>query len=255
MEQDNGVHFSLFKPHNEYSRRNRNIILSMLVIWAVAVFGFQIMLRVFEKPTPEPSFIEFEKAWPSMLSGNSSIEQQQELTRSLLMVVGKTSVKPNDKAILDSALTLIVFNLANDSLSTLVKAEVATQKEAISRLPKADDAEYLAIQETVRSTKANIAIMLCPLLGFSQEGLEATLLPFHLLPNVETLSPDLIKAVETTMARYAIHNQSFLTDRRFIGFPFHYFYTAVFLLILFVLLCYLYNVRIERLQKKFGIEE
>jgi len=39
------------------------------------------------------------------------------------------------------------------------------------------------------------------------------------------------------------------------GFPFHYFYTAVFLLILFVVLCITYNLLIEWRLKKEGVKE
>jgi putative solute:sodium symporter small subunit len=57
------------------------------------------------------------------------------------------------------------------------------------------------------------------------------------------------------MSLYLIHNQSALTDTKFLGFPFHYFYTAVFLLILFVGLCWLYCVRTDIFNKKYGIED
>ena len=57
------------------------------------------------------------------------------------------------------------------------------------------------------------------------------------------------------MDKFLIHNRSVLTDTTFIGFPFHYFYTAVFLLVLFVGLCYLYAKQIERLNNQFGIDD
>jgi putative solute:sodium symporter small subunit len=57
------------------------------------------------------------------------------------------------------------------------------------------------------------------------------------------------------MGLYLIHNRSALTDAKFLGFPFHYFYTAVFLLILFVGLCWLYCVRTDMYNKKYGIED
>jgi putative solute:sodium symporter small subunit len=58
-----------------------------------------------------------------------------------------------------------------------------------------------------------------------------------------------------TMGLYLIHNRSVLTDAKFLGFPFHYFYTAVFLLILFIGLCWLYCVRTDMFNKKYGIED
>ncbi|RKX20065.1 MAG: hypothetical protein DRP35_06675 [Candidatus Zixiibacteriota bacterium] len=42
---------------------------------------------------------------------------------------------------------------------------------------------------------------------------------------------------------------------RFLGFPFHYFYTAVFLLVLFVGLCWIFCFQTDRIYKKLGIEE
>lgn len=57
------------------------------------------------------------------------------------------------------------------------------------------------------------------------------------------------------MKLYMTHNQSVLTNAKFLGFPFHYFYTAVFLLILFVFLCWLYCVITDRVNIKLGLEE
>jgi len=57
------------------------------------------------------------------------------------------------------------------------------------------------------------------------------------------------------MGLYLFHNRSVLTDSKFLGFPFHYFYTAVFLLMLFVGLCLLYCLRTDLFNKKYGIED
>ena len=47
-------------------------------------------------------------------------------------------------------------------------------------------------------------------------------------------------ALPTIMELYLVHNRSTLTDTRFLGFPFHYWYTSQFLLILFVSLCWIF---------------
>ena len=52
-----------------------------------------------------------------------------------------------------------------------------------------------------------------------------------------------------------IHNQSVLTDTIFLGFPFHYFYSALFLLTLFVLICLVYCFKIDTLMKKYDMEQ
>ena len=64
MESSDNYNFSLFKPRNLHGKKNRNVILTMLLIWAVAVFGFQFLLRGIEKPTPEKTLTVFESIWP-----------------------------------------------------------------------------------------------------------------------------------------------------------------------------------------------
>ena len=72
---------------------------------------------------------------------------------------------------------------------------------------------------------------------------------------MESFSDANMKIFEETMDLYLIHNRSVLTDTKFLGFPFHYFYTAVFLLVLFVGLCWLYCVRTDMFNKRYGIED
>ena len=43
---------------------------------------------------------------------------------------------------------------------------------------------------------------------------------------------------------------SWLTDARFLGFPFHYWFTAQFAILAFLLLCLLFNYRYDRLISK-----
>ena len=82
------------------------------------------------------------------------------------------------------------------------------------------------------------------------------LLPFSIVKaNSNILSEDVIKALPDIMELYLVHNQSFLTDFNFLGFPFHYWYTVQFLLILFVVLCLIYAVAIEKTNKKFNFVE
>jgi putative solute:sodium symporter small subunit len=71
--------------------------------------------------------------------------------------------------------------------------------------------------------------------------------------NTGKLTSETINSLPGIMKKYLIHNQSFLTDFKFLGFPFHYFYTAIFLLILFVGLCWLYCVKADSLNAKLGI--
>jgi putative solute:sodium symporter small subunit len=73
--------------------------------------------------------------------------------------------------------------------------------------------------------------------------------------NILSLSDEAKTNLPGIMEKYLVHNQSILTDAKFLGFPFHYFYTAVFLLILFVGLCWLYCVRSDRRNVILGIED
>ena len=57
------------------------------------------------------------------------------------------------------------------------------------------------------------------------------------------------------MELYLVHNQNFFTDFTFLGFPFHYWYTAQFLLILFVVLCIIYAVAIDKANMKHNFVE
>jgi putative solute:sodium symporter small subunit len=61
--------------------------------------------------------------------------------------------------------------------------------------------------------------------------------------------------IPNIMKLYLVHNQNFFTDFEFIGFPFHYWYTAQFLLILFVVLCLIYAVVIDRSNVKHDFVE
>jgi putative solute:sodium symporter small subunit len=92
--------------------------------------------------------------------------------------------------------------------------------------------------------------------GLEKYSLKAKLLPFTLKADkLTSLTEEDKTKVPATMAKYLIHNQSFLTDFKFLGFPFHYFYTAVFLLILFVGLCWIYCYRTDKKMTKFEVVE
>ena len=45
---------------------------------------------------------------------------------------------------------------------------------------------------------------------------------------------------------------SWLTDARFLGFPFHYWFTGQFAILAFILLCILFNWRYDRLISREG---
>ena len=70
-----------------------------------------------------------------------------------------------------------------------------------------------------------------------------------------TMNYSKLTALPGAMEKYLIHNRSFLTDSSFLGFPLHYFYTAQFLLILFIVLCLIYAKAVDKKNTRLGIEE
>lgn len=44
---------------------------------------------------------------------------------------------------------------------------------------------------------------------------------------------------------------SALTSATFLGFPFHYWFTGQFLIVWFILLCFLFNILVDRLTERY----
>ena len=94
MEQNNNdYHISFFKPTTERARFNRNIVILLVCIWVVAIFGFQILLRIMQKPTPEEAYVQFENIWDNVKNGEASENDYQVLAQTSLSVLGKISFK------------------------------------------------------------------------------------------------------------------------------------------------------------------
>ncbi|MCP3931453.1 MAG: DUF4212 domain-containing protein [Bacteroidetes bacterium] len=135
-------------------------------------------------------------------------------------------------AALKNAFTAVVYSILPDSeKEMLVEAsgKVATDKNVdLSYVIKA-----LGIENDL-SRKAVVPYAIEPL----QDGVKGM------------ISPEIPKI----MSKFLIHNQSVLTDTKFLGFPFHYFYSAVFLLALFVIICLVYCKAIDKVMKKHEME-
>ena len=72
MESEkNDYHISFFKPTTDSARRNRNMVVQFVLIWAVAIFGFQILLKLIEKPVPEQAFVSYESVWTDIKEGDT----------------------------------------------------------------------------------------------------------------------------------------------------------------------------------------
>ncbi|MBD3267637.1 DUF4212 domain-containing protein, partial [bacterium] len=166
--------------------------------------------------------------WASMQSGNASTEQKQEFARVCLSVLGKNiAVKDEHKEVLKDALTQTVLGMVSAEKRPIVTG--SDKKEA--------------------AAAAAAAIELSPE-GF--DPLRYDLLPYSLLSSPSEKLSDELPAI---MELYLVHNQSFLTDFRFLGFPFHYWYTAQFLLILFVVLCLIYAYQTDRSNEKYNFPD
>lgn len=248
-KETNGYHISLFKPTTERARFNRNLIVWLASIWFVAIFGFQIALRVFQKPTPEPSFIAFENVWENVSDGTASEAEYQQFAFSALSVLGKVAIGADERLVLDNAVSHSLFMIYPDSMKEFLTEEIATFEKLKSEITDIGDETYLA--EKIRLKK-----LFSPKLGLDKSDIRTDVLPLELSAvNINLLTDETVNKLPSIMGKYLVHNQSFLTDAKFLGFPFHYFYTAVFLLILFVGLCLVYCLRIDRRNAILGIKE
>jgi uncharacterized membrane protein len=256
MESSDQYNFSIFSPRNLHGRKNRNVILIMLAIWAVAVFGFQFLLKAIEKPTPEKTLTLFESEWSDMLNGNLDQVDYHVILNSLLMVKGKNTVLSKDQQLLSAAISSVTFTMVPDSLRPMVMEKVAGLEVMHSDIASLKDQQYMDLKFRIQDASASLISILEPFTGYTTTNLEAPILAASLQKDYPaTLTEPSLDRLPDLMKLYLTHNQSVLTDTKFLGFPFHYFYTAVFLLVLFVTLCIVYNRLIEWRLNKEGIVE
>ncbi len=234
-------HISFFRPTTKLAKFNRNLSIVLLLIWAIGIYGFQVVLKVMEKPTPEQAFINFEQVWPNVKTNSASVDEKQVFIRSALSVLGKVTIKVDDRAVLNNAVNHVYFDLLpidqsesyHQRLNSFEAAELGTDN-------------YIEIKNSLSADASKV-------IDVPSYSLEAKLIPVEL---VAAKSPGVnIDKIEAVMTKYLIHNQSVLTDTIFLEFPFHYFYTGVFLMILFVGICWFYCVATDRAMRKLGIVE
>ncbi len=238
-------HISFFKPTTPQAVANRNMVIWLVLIWFVAIFGFHFLLWLIEKPTPQPAFTTFEKVWPKIEAGTANETEIQQFGQSTLSVLGKMALASDERVLLDKAMSWSLFQLSNKK--ELLVEKIRDFEKLKSEITELSDPDYIA-------AKKKLSDELSPLLNISALDVRSKILPLELTStNIEKLSETTKQRLPLIMKKYLIHNRSFLTDFKFLGFPFHYFYTAVFLLILFVGLCWLYCVRTDQLNAKLGI--
>ena len=117
--------------------------------------------------------------------------------------------------------------------------QISALKSYKAQIAQATDQEYLDIKMKVGETYKILTDITSPYSGFNYGSLEAAIIVASLVDKYpESFDDNSYARLPDIMKLYLTHNQSVLTDTKFLGFPFHYFYTAVFLLILFI--CTLY---------------
>jgi putative solute:sodium symporter small subunit len=237
----NEYHVSFFKPVSPRATKNRNMTLWLVAIWAVAIFGFQILLKVTGKPTPEPAHVEFIQVWDKVQSGNADDQEMIVFSKSVLQVLAKVYIKADFKSALENAFSWSVFQLVDEEEEQFL-GYVHDFERVMNQNSSILDSEYLSLKLTLES---NISA----LLNITSEDARRIAIPFSVKSNaIKHFSEENKAIVASAMDLYLIHNRSVLTDTKFLGFPFHYFYTAVFLLCLFIGLCWIYCVRTDKIE-------
>ncbi|HAF31192.1 MAG TPA: hypothetical protein DCG75_19305 [Bacteroidales bacterium] len=245
----NDYHISFFKPTTVQAKLNRNLAIKLILVWAVAIFGFQYLLKVIEKPTPEVAYTNYEKVWENILSENASTEQMQIFAHTSLSVLGKGFCKPNEKEALNNAVSWVSYQLADSSQKEQLLIKTKEFENLKTEITSISDPQYIELKNSLSELGSNI-------LGLQSNDPRTKIVSLELVSSeMELFKAENKELIPAIMSTYLIHNQSFLTDFKFLGFPFHYFYTAVFLLVLFVFLCWLYCVRIDKMYLRLDIEE
>ncbi|MDA3890327.1 MAG: DUF4212 domain-containing protein [Salinivirgaceae bacterium] len=249
MNNENNYHISFFKPTTDRAKYNRNMVIWLIGIWTVAIFGFHILLRVIEKPTPEPQLIAFNEVWENVKSNNASNDEIKTFANSALHVAGKVFINTEHRAALDNGISWATMQLADSSQKVALTSAIANFETATENAQAITDANYI-------QAKKELGALSIAVLGLNPDEVLAKILSLELRSSgIEKITDENISIIETCMPHYTIHNRSVLTDTKFLGFPFHYFYSAVFLLILFIGLCWLYCYRVDKYNEKIGIAD
>ncbi len=231
MEGTTNYEINFFKPRTAFLKDNVRIITIGITIWFVCVFGFHILLKIVEKRTPEPGYVVYEQVYPKLTDGSASVEDNVSIAKVYLGLIAKSiALQKSDP--LKEAFTAAVY-----------AATPAAEKDAFKALT-ADAAGNKSVDITP----------ILKVLGVEDNIVLKGVVPFALAPMSDKELSVTAPEIPAIMDKYLIHYQSFLTDSKLFGFPFHYFYSAVFLLTLFNLICLVYCYVIDGVMKKHGME-
>lgn len=231
MDGTTNYQINFFKPRTAFLKENVRIIVIGLAIWAISVFGFHILMKIVEKRTPEAGYVTYESVYPKLADNSATVEEKTEMAKVYLSLIGK-SITLQKSEPLKGAFTSLVYDILPDG-----------EREAFK-------AATVAI-ETDKSTDVTGVVSA---LGIGEDIVLKGVVPYALVPVSAEPPPATADEIPGIMDKYLIHYQSFLTDSKLFGFPFHYFYSAVFLLTLFNLICLVYCKVIDGVMKKHGME-
>ncbi len=239
---------SFFRPTTQRALANRNLIIKLFLLWAVAIFGFQVLLKLVEKPVPEEALLRFTPAWEQIVAGEAAEYDFQAAGQSMVQAMGKITIGPDNYAALRDGVGWMLQKVCSDEEFAVIQQDVRTVNALREQITTLQDSDYLAAKEAVIARAA-------PALNIDPESLLAQLLSIGLSDDMAGISDENKQRIPEIMQLYMTHNRSFLTDFIFLGFPFHYFYTAVLLLVFFIALCWYYCYRIDRLHARLNFVE
>ncbi len=232
MEVSAKYDINFFTPHTPFLKEATRLIWIGITIWFLATYGFHILLKVIEKPTPEAGYAVYEKVYPKLTQGTASQDELLGISKVYLALVGK-SVALQKSAALKNAFTASMHEaLPADQKDQLIAAATEAGKN------KGVDVEFIA--------KA---------LGVEGNAAMKAAIPYALAPIDAGTKAMTSPEIPAIMDKYLIHNRSVLTDTIVLGFPFHYLYSALFLLTLFVTICLVYCKAIDKVMKKYDLEQ
>jgi len=223
---------NFFTPHTPFLKEATRLIWIGISIWFVATYGFHILLKIVEKPTPEAGYIVYEQVYPKLTQGTATPEELVGIGNVYLSLVGKSIALQNNTALKTAFTSTVNAILPDDQKAQLMAAA----------------------KESETNKKVNIDFI-SKALGVDGNPAMVAAIPYALAPMSGGATDMISPEIPALMDKYLIHNQSFLTDTIVLGFPFHYLYSALFLLTLFVAICLVYCKAIDKVMKKYDLEQ
>lgn len=222
MAESKDYNSNFFFPTSAFAKDNNLLIGGIVIVWAIAVFGFHFWMKAIEKEVPEPGHTTYMAAVENLKSGSATVQEKQDVAKVYLMLLGKyLELRNND--VLKKAFTLAATELLPEDAKT---ALADGNKEVVAAALGLNAGKY--------------------------DKLLINLIPYATTELDQT--PTDYAKITPLMDKYLIHYRSFLTDTIFLGFPFHYFYSAVFLLVFFCGVCWFYCFVADRMMIKHNME-